>query len=83
MRDAMRLIKSAEEIAVTKKATNTAGLTIIEAMRSANLGIYECQLDAATKYIFYRYGLRAMTIHGSLEEKRILKLYIISIRQIR
>jgi len=54
--DAMRLIKSAEEIAVIKKATNIAGLAIIEAMRSTNPGVYEYQLDAAAKYIFYLYG---------------------------
>jgi Xaa-Pro aminopeptidase len=54
--DAMRLIKSAEEIAVIKKATNIAGLAIMEAMRSTNPGVYEYQLDAAAKYIFYLYG---------------------------
>lgn len=51
--DAMRLIKSAEEIEVIKKATNIAGLAIMEAMRSTNPGVYEYQLDAAAKYIFY------------------------------
>lgn len=54
--DGMRLIKSAEEIAVIKKATNIAGLAIIEAMRSTNPGVYEYQLDAAAKYIFYMHG---------------------------
>lgn len=54
--DNMRLIKSAEEIRVIKKATNMAGLGIIEAMRSTNPGVYEYQLDAAAKYIYYLYG---------------------------
>lgn len=54
--DAMRLIKSAEEIAVIKKATSIAGLAIIEAMRSTKPGVFEYQLDAAAKYIFYMHG---------------------------
>ncbi|SIN74525.1 M24 family metallopeptidase [Algoriphagus halophilus] len=54
--DEMRLIKSEEEIAVIKKATHIAGLAIIEAMKSTNPGVYEYQLDAAAKYIFYLYG---------------------------
>lgn len=54
--DEMRLIKSEEEIKVIKKATHIAGLAIIEAMRSTNPGVYEYQLDAAAKYIFYLYG---------------------------
>lgn len=56
--DTMRLIKSAEEIAVIRKATQIAGLGIMEAMRSTYPGIYEYQLDAAAKYIFYLHGAR-------------------------
>ncbi len=56
--DTMRLIKSAEEIAVIRKATQIAGLGIMEAMRSTQPGIYEYQLDAAAKYIFYLQGAR-------------------------
>ena len=51
--DSMRLIKSPEEIKVIRKATEIAGLAIIEAMKSTKPGIYEYQLDAAAKYIFY------------------------------
>jgi Xaa-Pro aminopeptidase len=56
--DSMRLIKSATEIEVIRKATQIAGLGIIEAMRSTQPGIYEYQLDAAAKYIFYLQGSR-------------------------
>lgn len=56
--DSMRLIKSQEEIAVIRKATQIAGLGIMEAMRSTRPGIYEYQLDAAAKYIFYLHGAR-------------------------
>jgi len=54
--DSMRLIKSPKEIEVIRKATEIAGLGIIEAMRSTKPGVYEFQLDAAAKYIFYQHG---------------------------
>ncbi len=56
--DSMRLIKSPKEIEVIRKATQIAGLGIIEAMRSTQPGLYEYQLDAAAKYIFYLHGAR-------------------------
>ena len=54
--DSMRLIKSPQEINIIRKATEIAGLAIIEAMKSTEPGIYEYQLDAAAKYIFYQHG---------------------------
>lgn len=56
--DAMRLIKSPAEIAVIRRATQLAGLGIIEAMRSTSAGVYEYQLDAAAKFIFHMNGAR-------------------------
>ncbi len=56
--DAMRLIKSPEEIALIRKATQIAGLGIMEAMRSTRPGLYEYQLDAAAKYVFHLNGAR-------------------------
>lgn len=56
--DAMRTIKSAKEIELIRKATQIAGLGIIEAMRSTKPGVYEYQLDAAAKYIFHLHGAR-------------------------
>ncbi|MCU0357521.1 MAG: aminopeptidase P N-terminal domain-containing protein [Cyclobacteriaceae bacterium] len=56
--DAMRLIKSPKEIELIRKATQIAGLGIMEAMRSTQPGIYEYQLDAAAKYIFHLQGAR-------------------------
>ena len=56
--DAMRLIKSKEEIGLIRKATQIAGLGIIEAMRSTEPGVYEYQLDAAAKYVFHLNGAR-------------------------
>ena len=54
--DSMRLIKSPQEIRIISKATEIAGLGIMEAMRSTAPGIYEYQLDAAAKYVFYQHG---------------------------
>jgi Xaa-Pro aminopeptidase len=56
--DEMRLIKSTEEIALIRKATQIAGLGIMEAMRSTKPGVYEYQLDAAAKYVFHLNGAR-------------------------
>lgn len=57
--DAMRVLKSPKEIDLIRKATQIAGLGIIEAMKSTQPGLYEYQLDAAAKYIFYMQG-----VHG-------------------
>ena len=54
--DDMRLIKSKKEIDVIRKATQIAGLAIIEAMKSTKAGVYEYQLAAAAKYIFYQHN---------------------------
>ena len=56
--DEMRLIKSKEEIVLIRKATQIAGLGIMEAMRSTAPGVYEYQLDAAAKYVFHLNGAR-------------------------
>jgi Xaa-Pro aminopeptidase len=56
--DAMRTIKSTAEIALIRRATQLAGLGIIEAMRSTRPGVYEYQLDAAAKYVFHLNGAR-------------------------
>ena len=56
--DSLRVIKSAAEIALIRKATELAGLGIMEAMRSTAPGVYEYQLDAAAKYVFHAGGAR-------------------------
>ncbi len=56
--DTMRLIKSPKEIELVRRATQIAGLGIMEAMRSTQPNLYEYQLDAAAKYIFYLQGAR-------------------------
>lgn len=56
--DAMRTIKSAAEIALIRRATQLAGLGIMEAMRSTQPGVAEYHLDAAAKYVHYLNGAR-------------------------
>lgn len=56
--DGMRLIKSEKEIELIRNATQIAGMGIIEAMRSTQPGVFEYQLDAAAKYVFYLHGAR-------------------------
>lgn len=56
--DRLRTIKSPREIEMIRKATQIAGLGIMEAMRSTEPGVTEYQLDAAAKYVFYMHGSR-------------------------
>ncbi|MDX2193925.1 MAG: aminopeptidase P N-terminal domain-containing protein [Gemmatimonadales bacterium] len=56
--DALRAIKSPAEIALIRRATQLAGLGIMEAMRSTAPGVFEYQLDAAAKYVHYLNGAR-------------------------
>lgn len=54
--DRLRLIKSPREITIIEKATRLSGVALMEAMRSTVPGIYEYELDAVAKYVFYRDG---------------------------
>ena len=54
--DALRLIKSPREIEQIKKTSRLSGLSLMEAMRSVEPGMYEYEMDAAAKYIYYRNG---------------------------
>ena len=52
--DEMRSIKSPREIAMVRRASQIAGLGLMEAMRSTEPGVTEYQLDAAARYVFLR-----------------------------
>jgi Xaa-Pro aminopeptidase len=54
--DQLRLIKSQREITMLEKATRLSGLGLMEAMRSTVPDIYEYELDAVAKYVFYLGG---------------------------
>jgi Xaa-Pro aminopeptidase len=50
--DAMRQIKSPREVALIRESTRIAGEGIMEAMRSAEPGMYEYELEAIADYVF-------------------------------
>ena len=54
--DALRAVKSPREIAVIREATRLAGLGIMEAMRDAEPGMFEYELEAAAEYVYKRGG---------------------------
>ena len=54
--DAARLVKSPLEIALIKRATRLACLSILEAMRSTEPGVFEHELDGVSKFVYYRHG---------------------------
>lgn len=54
--DELRLIKSPREMELIRKATRLAGEALLESMRSTVPGIYEYELDAVAKYVFFRNG---------------------------
>lgn len=56
--DEMRLVKSPAEVALIRRASQIAGLGIMEAMRCTEPGAFEYQLDAAARYIFQINGAR-------------------------
>ncbi|HTK75911.1 MAG TPA: Xaa-Pro peptidase family protein [Gemmataceae bacterium] len=56
--DALRAVKSPREIALIRRASQLAGLGIIEAIKSTKPGLTEYQLDAAARYVFQVNGAR-------------------------
>jgi Xaa-Pro aminopeptidase len=56
--DELRSVKSVREIALIRRASQIAGLGIMEAMRSTKPGLYEYHLDAAARYMFLVNGSR-------------------------
>ncbi|MDP6929642.1 MAG: Xaa-Pro peptidase family protein [Planctomycetota bacterium] len=52
----LRAVKTTEEIASIKAATEIACEGIAEAMKSVEPGVYEYQLQAAARYVFTRMG---------------------------
>ncbi len=68
--DELRGIKSPREIALLRRASQIAGLGLMEAMRSTEPGVTEYQLDAAAHYVFLvndarLEGYRSITASGT------------------
>lgn len=56
--DAMRVVKSPREVALVRRASQIAGLGVLEAIRSTEPGAWEYQLDAAARFVFLQHGAR-------------------------
>ncbi|HEY2942510.1 MAG TPA: aminopeptidase P N-terminal domain-containing protein [Vicinamibacteria bacterium] len=56
--DGLRSVKSSREIALVRRASQLAGLGLMEAMRSTQPGVVEYQLEAAARYVFLLNGAR-------------------------
>ena len=54
--DDMRLVKSANEIALVREATRISMLAIAEGMKSARPGLYEYEVEAVADYVFKRHN---------------------------
>jgi Xaa-Pro aminopeptidase len=68
--DALRAVKSPREIALVRRASQIAGLGLMEAIRSTQAGVFEYQLDAAARYVFLLNdarldGYRSITASGT------------------
>ena len=68
--DEIRSVKSPREIALIRRASQLAGLGVMEAIRSTEPGVYEYQLDAACRYLFLLNdarldGYRSITASGT------------------
>ena len=56
--DSMRAVKSPREVALIRRASQIAGLGIIEAIKSTKPGVLEYQLEAAARYTYIVNGAR-------------------------
>jgi len=56
--DELRSVKSPREIGLIRRASQIAGQGMLEAMRSTKPGVYEYELDAASRYVFLVNGAR-------------------------
>jgi Xaa-Pro aminopeptidase len=68
--DEIRLTKSPREIDLVRRASQLAGLGMMEAIRSTEPGLYEYHLDAAARYVFLANdsrldGYRSITASGT------------------
>ncbi len=62
--DAMRTIKDEREIDLIRKASQLAGLGIMEAIRSTKPGVVEYQLEAAANFVFKINGARGLSYNA-------------------
>ncbi len=68
--DEARLVKSPREIALIKRATRLACLSILEAMRSTEPGILEHELDGVSRFVYYRHGAQGEAYYSLVASGR-------------
>ena len=56
--DALRLVKSARELALLREAGRLSALAVTEAMRATKPGMYEYHLAALVDFLFQKHGAR-------------------------
>ena len=62
--DELRMVKSAGELALLRESTRIAGLALMEGIRSAEVGMYEYEIEAVADYIFKRYNAQGPAYFG-------------------
>jgi Xaa-Pro aminopeptidase len=62
--DEMRMVKSPREIALLRESSRIAGLAMMEAMRSAEPGMYEYEIEAIGDYIFKAHNAQGPAYFG-------------------
>jgi len=62
--DNMRSIKDEKEVDLIRKASQLAGLGIMEAIRSTKPGVVEYQLEAAASFVFKTNGARGLSYNA-------------------
>ncbi len=62
--DEMRMVKSPREIALLRESSHIAGLTMMEAMRSAEPGMYQYEIEAIGDYLFKAHNAQGPAYFG-------------------
>jgi Xaa-Pro aminopeptidase len=62
--DELRMTKSAGEIALLRESSKVAGLAMMEAMRSAEPGMYEYEIEAIGDYVFKQHNAQGPAYFG-------------------
>src|SRR5215471_3591983 len=62
--DEMRMTKSPREIALLRESSKIAGLAMMEAMRSAEPGMYEYEIEAIGDYVFKQHNANGPAYFG-------------------
>ena len=62
--DKLRMVKSPREIALLRESSRIAGEAMMEAMRSAEPGMYEYEIEALGDYIFKKHNAQGPAYYG-------------------